>query len=66
MNDKDYTKREHDLLFSEIRESLERIETQVLKTNGRVTLLEKFMWTALGTAGIITLIGLDKIVKALS
>lgn len=31
-----YTKREHDLIFNDIRESLLRIETQTTTTNGKV------------------------------
>lgn len=34
--------------------TLERIETQVLRTNGRVTTLEKFMWVVVGVTGVFT------------
>lgn len=37
-----YSNREIEHFFEEIRSSLERIEAQVMKTNGRVTALE--MW----------------------
>lgn len=40
--DAPYSNRELDHHFEEIKKTLERIETQVLKTNGRVTRLE--MW----------------------
>ena len=36
----DYTNREIEGMFKDIKDSLERIEAQVLKTNGRVTALE--------------------------
>lgn len=55
MEEKDYTKREHDIIFSEIRESLSRIEKQVGLTNGRVTNLE--LWRA-GTVGKFTIISI--------
>lgn len=48
-----YTKREHDLIFQEIRDSLARIETQVNKTNGRVTLLELWQSNTVGKISII-------------
>lgn len=57
----DYTKREHDIIFADIKGALERIETQVLKTNGRVTFLEKFMWTSLGVVSVFTLMQFNKI-----
>ena len=60
MNDKDYSKREHDLLFAEIRESLNsmrgslgEIKEQVTKTNERVTLLELWKENSLGKLSII-------------
>ena len=36
----DFTNNEIVLMFKEIKTTLERVETQVIKTNGRVTLLE--------------------------
>lgn len=48
-----YTKREHDLIFQEIRDSLARIEEQVKKTNGRVTLLELWQSNTVGKISII-------------
>jgi len=38
----DFTNREIEYMFKEIKDILERVETQVVKTNGRVTALE--MW----------------------
>ena len=41
MSDQPYTNRELDHHFAEIKETLGRIETQTLKTNGRVTKCEE-------------------------
>ena len=40
MPEQDYTNREINHMFHEIKQSLERIEAQVIKTNGRVSTLE--------------------------
>ena len=40
MSEQDYTNREINHMFHEIKQSLERIEAQVIKTNGRVSTLE--------------------------
>lgn len=42
MSKDDFTNNEILLMFKEIKTTLERVEAQVVKTNGRVTLLE--MW----------------------
>lgn len=42
MSKDDFTNNEILLMFKEIKTTLERVEAQVMKTNGRVTLLE--MW----------------------
>lgn len=42
MSKDDFTNNEILLMFKEIKSTLERVEAQVIKTNGRVTLLE--MW----------------------
>jgi hypothetical protein len=42
MSKEDFTNNEILLMFKEIKTTLERVEAQVIKTNGRVTLLE--MW----------------------
>lgn len=47
--------------FREIKDTLKRIEDQVTKTNGRVTFLEKFMWTTLGMASIFALLNAKEI-----
>lgn len=42
MSKDDFTNNEILLMFKEIKTTLERVEAQVVKTNGRVTVLE--MW----------------------
>lgn len=42
MSKDDFTNNEILMMFKEIKTTLERVEAQVIKTNGRVTLLE--MW----------------------
>ncbi len=66
MAEKNYSKRELDHFFKDtmraikngiesIRdEALPRIETQVLKTNGRVTKLERWQYTIIGGLTIIS------------
>lgn len=49
----DYTKREIDILMKEIHESLGRIEKQVIKTNARVSSLEKWRWALMGALAIV-------------
>ena len=51
-----YQKRELDHAFNEIRDTLERIETQVLKTNGRVSGLEQWKWGVTGAVAVLTAI----------
>lgn len=38
----DFTNKEIELMFKELKTILERVEAQVIKTNGRVSILE--MW----------------------
>jgi hypothetical protein len=40
MKDSDYTNREIDRMFTELKEIMLRVEAQTIKTNGRVTALE--------------------------
>lgn len=58
MNEDGYTKREHDLIFNDIREALVRIETQTTTTNGKVADITK--WRERVTGGLMagSLIGL--------
>lgn len=50
----DYTNREIDEMQKDIKDSLNRIENQTIKTNGRVSVLEKWMWMVLGALTIIS------------
>jgi hypothetical protein len=43
-----YTKRELDFHFQEIKETLSEIREQTIKTNGRVTSLERWKWMMVG------------------
>ena len=42
------------------------IKTQVEKTNGRVTVLERFMWVCLGGGGIFSLMSLPQLIQLLN
>lgn len=50
----DYSNREIDEMQKDIQASLTRIEVQTTKTNGRVSVLEKWMWMVLGALTIIS------------
>ena len=56
MNDLDnrYSNREIKAFFNEIKDTLERIETQTTKTNGRVNKLENWRSYLLGGIAIIS------------
>lgn len=49
-----FTNRELEHMFEEIKSSMARIETQTVKTNGRVTRLEKIVF--IGTTALVMLI----------
>lgn len=54
----DYTNREINVMFNDIKEALERIEVQVIKTNGRVTTLEFWRASVMAKVSVIvTVIG---------
>jgi hypothetical protein len=46
-------------------EKLDTIETQVKKTNGRVNVLEKAMWIAMGAIGVLSLSEVRGIISAM-
>jgi len=52
----EFNKEATDLIHEHIYAALGRIEEQTTKTNGRVSLLEKLMWTAMGGLTIISFI----------
>lgn len=54
--DTDYSNREIDRLFGEIKEQLDRIEHQTTRTNGRVNKLENWRSVLIGGWTIVTLI----------
>ena len=67
---KDYSKREIDMFVHEIKDTLNLIYTQVMKTNGRVTSLEAWRNRIIGAVTVIMVLivpivinMIDKIVK---
>lgn len=64
MVEKDFTNREITLMFSHIKEKLEAIEAQTIKTNGRVTNLESRYSGLVGKISVYTTIGAAVIVTA--
>jgi hypothetical protein len=76
MNDQPYSNREIDQLHTNLvermvahndrtMEKLDTIETQVKKTNGRVNVLEKAMWIAMGAIGVLSLSEVRGIISAM-
>lgn len=51
--EEEYSKREIDVFMQEIRDTLQRIEAQTMKTNGRVSKLE--IWRGFITGGLAIL-----------
>lgn len=56
--DAPYSNREIDSHFNEIKETLDRIEKQTIKTNGRVSSLEEWRSYVVGAVAVLVLIGL--------
>ncbi len=52
--EEDYSKREIDEKFTDIKESLNRIEVQTVKHNSRLTKVEKWMYTCIGGLTILS------------
>jgi len=52
----EYSNRELDRMFKEIQDTLQRIETQTSRTNGRVTRLEMWRQYILGALAIISMV----------
>ena len=51
--EQDYSKRELDERFKDIQESLKRIEIQTTKHNGRLSSVERWMYTLAGAIAVI-------------
>ena len=61
--DTNYTKREIDLMFGETHEKLDKILVQTTRHNGRLTKLERFMWTLTGAIGIFSCVRFESIIN---
>lgn len=59
-----YSNRELDHFFGDIKSSLKRIEEQVTKTNGRVSSLEKWRWMVVGGLMVLSAIVLPIVVSS--
>jgi hypothetical protein len=59
----DYSQREIDHFIQDIRETLVRIENQVIKTNARVTALEKWRWFLAGAFTIVTFFVVNNLIN---
>ena len=64
-----YTKRELDLHFADVKEALAEIKVQTTKHNGRLTKIEKILWTlggAVGVLGAMNIPNLSTVAKVLA
>ena len=66
MTSEDYSKREIDHVFGDIKKSLERIEEQTTKHNGRLTRLERWMWCVAGAVSVIGFLGVGNIINVVA
>ena len=64
MQDQDYSNRELDSHFITIKDSLARIETQTVKTNGRVNRLERNLLIVACVLGTVVLLKYPDIIAA--
>lgn len=65
MSEETYTSRELDHMFNDIKETLNRIEKQTTKTNGRVTLLERTLLVVAAITGTVAVIYFPQIISAI-
>lgn len=56
MPEQPYQNREIDSKFADIKDALERIEAQTVKTNGTVKWLTKMIWLAIGFCSCLAII----------
>jgi hypothetical protein len=56
MPEEPYKNREIKEMFDDLKKGNERIETQVIKTNGRVTRLEQWKYIGMGATSVLTII----------
>lgn len=57
--DEPYKNREIKEMFDDVKQTLERIEMQTIKTNGRVSTLERWQSYVLGAVATFMLVGLS-------
>lgn len=62
MSDNTYTTRELEAHFGDVKESLTRIEQQVIKTNGRVSSLENWRWFVTGGLAVISILVIPMVI----
>lgn len=65
-SEQDYSKREVDEKFTDIKGALMRIETQTSKTNGRVTRLEKLVLIVGVTVVVVGILKFPEITKEIT